>query len=253
MDIVGIQKYSTIDYPDKDCITVFLKGCNLKCRFCHNPIALDETSSSCLSFDSFFEILRKRENIIDAVCISGGEPTIHKSLIDFISEIKKYNYLVKLDTNGSNPDVIKDVLDNRLVDYIAVDIKAPLYKYCKVVNTIIDVNNILRTVELVKRSSINYEFRTTFIPELNRKDILLIAGMLKGSQRYVLQKYINDITLDEMYKNLKPYSDEVILRIVDEIRPFFKECFARLYNNTAAINDNFECISQQNNCRLQNI
>jgi pyruvate formate lyase activating enzyme len=191
----GLQKMTLIDYPGKIAATVFTVGCNFRCPFCHNP-ELVLSSQFTVSVDDnslekeFFEFLKTRQNKLDGVCITGGEPTLQSDLVKFISKIKKLGFAVKLDSNGTRPDILKEIFEKKLVDYVAMDIKSDLINYEKVCQVKVDLERIKTSVDLIKNSGVNYEFRTTVVPGLHReKDFEEIVQWLAGSRRYVLQRY----------------------------------------------------------------
>jgi pyruvate formate lyase activating enzyme len=147
---------------------------------------------------NIIEHLKSRHDWIDGVCVTGGEPTLHVALPQLLSEIKKLGFLIKLDTNGTNPKMLKQLIDKKLVDYIAMDIKAPLENYEDVVKTKVEKNNIKESVEIIRKSGIDYEFRTTVVPKLIKKDdIKRIGEWLKGSKMYCIQQFRYDKTLDK--------------------------------------------------------
>lgn len=201
MQIGGLQKITLIDYPGKIACTIFLTGCNFRCPWCHNPeLVLPEKIKKQLKIPekTFFRFLKQRKGLLDGVCVTGGEPTIHKNLLNFIKKIKKLGFSVKLDTNGSNPKMLKKLLANELIDYIAMDVKAPLElkseirntKYERVTGVKVNLNKIKKSIELIKISSLDYEFRTTVLPKIHKdEDIINIAKYLKGAKIYYLQPY----------------------------------------------------------------
>jgi len=200
----GLQKLTLIDYPGKVAMTVFTVGCNFRCPFCHNPeLVFSDLSGSTgsISEKEFFSFLKKRQEKIDGVCITGGEPTIQKDILNFIKRIKELGFLVKLDTNGSRPDVLKKALDKNLVDFIAMDIKNCLEKYNQTNGAETDLEKIKLSVEMIKNSRKDYEFRTTVVPSLHtEKDFDRIGVWLKGSRSYALQEYKNEgKILDETF------------------------------------------------------
>ncbi|TSC53635.1 MAG: pyruvate formate lyase activating enzyme [Parcubacteria group bacterium LiPW_39] len=176
----GLQKLTLIDYPGKIAATVFTVGCNFDCPFCHNPELVDPQKikkQPRIAEKYFFEFLDDRRGMLEGVCITGGEPTLQPDLPDFISQIKNLGFLVKLDTNGTNPTMLEKLLAANLVDFVAMDIKAPLEKYKKVAGKNVSLENIQRSVELTRRAP-DYEFRTTVLPALHsRKDILSIEDV----------------------------------------------------------------------------
>ncbi|MFH0852362.1 MAG: anaerobic ribonucleoside-triphosphate reductase activating protein, partial [bacterium] len=194
----GLQKLSLIDYPGRVAATVFTVGCNFSCPFCHNPELVKVGSDRLQMYlpeDDFFGFLKERHGMIEGICISGGEPTIHQDLPAFLEKIKSAGFLVKLDTNGTWPSVLKDLVAKKLVDYVAMDIKAPLERYHEIVNADVDLEKIHESTQLV-RALPDYEFRTTVIPDFHKKeDFLSIARWLDGSKRYYLQQFKPENTL----------------------------------------------------------
>lgn len=203
MILGGYQKLTLIDYPGKLATTVFTVGCNFRCPFCHNPelvIGSKLASGSVLEKD-FFDFLKKRKGKLEGVCITGGEPIIQKDLVDFIKKIKKLGFLVKLDSNGARPDILKNIIDQKLIDFVAMDIKNCLNKYSKTIGTKVDTDRIKLSVELIRNSGLPYEFRTTVVPGIHtEKDFEEIAKWLKGSMSYFLQEYREGKILDPSLK-----------------------------------------------------
>ena len=195
MNIASFQKFTLVDYPGKIAATVFTVGCNFRCPFCHNPELVVGSQVSLHSDDNiereFFDFLKQRKGKLEAVCITGGEPTLQPDLIEFMQKIKESGYLVKLDSNGTRPDIIKKALDRGVVDYIAMDIKNTPEKYNKTVGEVgVDLERIRLSVELLKKGLIDYEFRTTVVPGIHtEKDFLEIAEWLAGAKKYFLQEY----------------------------------------------------------------
>ena len=222
----GVQKFSAIDYPGKLSAIVFTIGCNFRCPFCHNPeLVLPEQikDQPIFSEKEFFNFLKERKGLLDGVCITGGEPTVQSDLSNFIQKIKNLGYLVKLDSNGSNPKVLRDLLEKKIVDYLAMDIKSPLEKYSLATGVEINLDDIKESIELVKQFP-KYEFRTTVVPDLIQKeDIEAIGHWLKGSSLYTLQQYHQDKTIDPEYEKKEPYSDEIIKSFAQVAKPFFKK------------------------------
>jgi pyruvate formate lyase activating enzyme len=210
MRIGGLQKVSLIDYPGKICAIVFTQGCNFRCPYCHNPELVDPNLfGECESEDGFLSFLEKRKGKIDAVSITGGEPTIQQDLIAFVRRVKSIGYFVKIDTNGSSPEVMHKIIDGKLIDYIAMDIKAPLKKYKAVTQSNIDDNKILKSIEMIMTSGIPYEFRTTLLKsKLTAGDILEIGKIIKNASLYVLQSFVASKTLDQSCLSEATYSLE---------------------------------------------
>jgi len=234
MLIGGLQKTSLIDYPDKICAVIFTLGCNFKCKFCYNPeLVLPNTQQSIIKEEVFFKFLDKRKKIIDGVCITGGEPTLHKDLPKFLAKIKRMKFLIKLDTNGTNPEMLEKLIKKKLVSYIAMDIKAPLElnsqflksKYEKAIGVKVDLKKIKKSIKIIKDSGIDYEFRTTVVPNLHTEnDIIFIAKQIKGTKKFFLQQFVpNKKMIDEKYKKIKPYSKEVLEKMREKIKKYIKK------------------------------
>jgi pyruvate formate lyase activating enzyme len=253
MLIGGLQKTTLIDFPGRVACTVFTVGCNFRCPFCHNKdlVTLTNFKKSGIKpilEKDFFAFLASRKKILDGVCITGGEPTIHPDLEDFCSKIKKLDLEVKLDTNGSNPQVLKRLLDKKLIDFVAMDVKATFSDYAKAVLKCKDQNekceiteqnsklikNIKKSIKIILELGLEYEFRTTVVPGIHSKEIMVkLAGDLKGiiqqcnnvtmeQFKYVLQKFRPQNCLDPEYLKIKPYTDKQmddILRAVRKILP----------------------------------
>ncbi len=197
MLIGGLQKMTLIDYPGKVAATVFTAGCNFRCSFCHNPELVLASQFTVRSgkqnekqIKEFFEFLKTRQGKLDGVCITGGEPTLQPDLVEFIAKIKKLGFAVKLDSNGTRPDILKELFEKKIIDYVAMDIKASLKNYQKVCGTKIDLEKIKLSIDLIKNSGIDYEFRTTVVPGLHTvEEFEDVAEWLLGSRRYIVQKY----------------------------------------------------------------
>ncbi|NPV69650.1 MAG: anaerobic ribonucleoside-triphosphate reductase activating protein [Firmicutes bacterium] len=207
----GLQKFSLIDYPGMVCATVFLAGCNLRCPYCHNPdLVLDSPHLPRIPEEELLYFLESRRGFIDGVCVSGGEPTLDPCLPGFLAHVKALGFRTKLDTNGTRPDVLARLLERGLVDYIAMDVKAPPDKYRRVTRSRVDPRTIEESIRLVQRSATNYEFRTTVVPGLlSPGDVEAAARWLQGASKYVLQPYRPPAkTLDPNWMRLPtcPYS-----------------------------------------------
>ena len=191
MKFYGIEHLSLVDFDNKLTCTIFTKACNFCCPFCHNrSLALNEELAE-IPFDEILTFLKDRKKYLEAVCISGGEPTLASDLPETIKQIKELGYLIKLDTNGTNPEMIKKLIDEQLVDYIAMDIKNDLANYPETAGVKhINLLNIQKSINIIQNSTIDYEFRTTLIKEYHTKErILNIANWLKDSNHYFLQKF----------------------------------------------------------------
>ena len=176
-----------LDYPGKVACTIFTYGCNFRCPFCHNAtLVIDE--ANLFSEDEILSYLNKRKGILDGVCISGGEPLLQNDIFDFIKKVKDLGLLVKLDTNGSYPDKLKEAIDSGLIDYVAMDIKTSKENYSKVADTNVNIENIEKSVSILLENKVDYEFRTTVVREMHtREDFEKISEWIKGAKRYFLQ------------------------------------------------------------------
>ena len=228
MEFVAINKLSLLDYPNKVSCILFTRTCNFRCPFCHNGLTLLEDHETIVSFDEIVSFLKKRQGILDGVVISGGEPTLMPDLIDKIRVIKDLDFLVKLDTNGTNPDVLLDLLEEHLIDYVAMDIKNSLEKYDLTAGAKVDTEKILKSIDILKNSEIEYEFRTTLINEFHSKnDMYSIGKMLEGSPNLYLQKFqISDGVIN---KNLHPVSEEDVNEFVGILSQYINNVETRGY------------------------
>lgn len=223
MQIVGQQKTSFIDYPDKICTVYFAPGCNFRCSYCHNaPLVKGE--GSVISPEEIALFLEERKKYIDGVCISGGEPTLQRNLPQWVESIKEKGFLVKLDTNGSNPKMLRELIDKNLLDYIAMDIKAPWHKYEKVAGVPVNIKGIRKSVEIIRnREDFDYEFRTTVCKELlSIKDILEMGKSLQGSKRYILQNFRDTKTVLGGHGQFTPYKKETLEEVRQELKGYFE-------------------------------
>lgn len=204
MIIGGFMKNTFVDYPGKIASIVFTEGCNLNCWYCHNYALIENKQESKVIEEEIFNYLSSMRGLIDAVVVSGGEPTIQNGLIEFIQKIKDLGYLVKLDTNGTNPVMLEKLLELNLLDYVAMDIKAPLEKYSKICCRAVKTENITKSIEIIKKSNTDYEFRTTFAPDLTVEDINGISKLIAPCKNYYLQVFreenIKDICTLELHK-----------------------------------------------------
>lgn len=192
MRICGFQKLTLLDYPEHTAATLFIGGCNFRCPFCQNgPLVLTPQEEPSLSQEEVLSYLKKRLGILDGVCITGGEPTLYKDLPTFLERIKQLGYLIKLDTNGTNPKMIESLYKGGLIDYVAMDIKSSRHGYSKAVGIpLTNMEPILSAVSYLMNCGIDYEFRTTVVREfLTREDFADIAGWISGCKRYYLQTY----------------------------------------------------------------
>lgn len=190
MIIAGLQKFSLLDFPEHVCATIFTQGCNFCCPFCHNVELWEMTTCGSFSVLDILAFLRKRQKVLHHVCMSGGEPTLQHNLSDVLAQMKALGYAVKLDTNGSHPEVLKSLLSQHLLDYIALDLKAPAPKYSLLAGVPIDFSIILESLHLIEQSGVNYQVRTTYVqPLLDEHDLIQIRSFLKRPDRYHVQPF----------------------------------------------------------------
>ena len=191
MIISGFQKLSLVDFDGHISATIFVSGCNFACPFCHNA-GLVNGSEPQISESEVLEYLSKRFGLLDGVCVSGGEPTLYPDLPKFISKLKSIGYLVKLDTNGTNPEMVKYLVENKLVDYIAMDIKNSEDNYNKTIGKDYDFGKIKTTIEYIINCGVDYEFRTTLVKSLHTfEDIQKIEKLIACAKKYYLQKFVD--------------------------------------------------------------
>lgn len=207
MKFSGIQKTSLIDFPDRIATVLFTPGCNLRCPFCHNWRIVLDPKPPFLSEETVIRILEKRKKYVDAVVITGGEPTIHKEIPKFLKKLKEKGFAVKLDTNGFFPQVLEECLP--FVDYIALDVKTSLEKYGRLGAK--DTVDFLRTVEMLKNGKVDYEFRATVVPGfVDEEDITKMGEIVKGGKCFAFQQFIPGDTLDKAFNSVNPCSPGVI-------------------------------------------
>ena len=234
MIIAGLQKTTLIDYPGKIACVVFLAGCNFRCPWCYSSelvLPAKIVKQPKIEEKDFFDFLRSRQGQLDGVVICGGEPTINKDLPQFIQKIKNLGFPVKLDTNGSNPEMLKNLVDTKLIDYVAMDIKiAPENSvYQNVMTEGITMDKIKESVEFLKRGNLDFEFRTTVVDTVHKKeDFLEIAKWIGGKDvKYYLQAFVAQKTIDPEFEKVKPPTKQFLEEIVKEISPHFKICQIR--------------------------
>lgn len=222
--IHALQKTTLQDFPGKIAAIVFLAGCNMRCVYCHNPAAVNGKPN--LSEKEFFCFLDSRKGKLQGVVVSGGEPTVHPDLVDFVSKIKSRGFAVKLDTNGARPDMVKELIEKKLLDYIAMDVKAPFSKYPAITGAHGLCCKLKRSIQLIKKSGVDYEFRTTCHPSLSRADLLEIAEQVRGAKRFFLQQYVEEKTLDPQ-RHLVNYSTAALESFRAQLAGQFQEIEVR--------------------------
>ena len=219
MNIAGVQKVTLLDYPGKVACEIFTQGCNFECPFCQNSSLIPITNTGEFSEEEIFEYLVLRKKILDGVVITGGEPTVQKDLKEFIKKIKDLGLLVKLDTNGGNPKVLQELIDEKLVDYVAMDIKNIFNKYNITAGKKINLDNIKKSIEILKASKIDYEFRTTIIKEMHSLDDIVSICKLVGDAKYYLHNFENSENV--IYHSLHGFSREELLFIDKYLKDLF--------------------------------
>lgn len=198
-----------MDYPGKVAAAVFLAGCNFRCGFCHNPEIVEvKPGQPIISEEDFFDFLKSRQGLLDGVCVSGGEPLVNSDLPEFLKKIKTLGFSLKLDTNGLNFPLLKEILAQDLLDYVAMDIKASLETYPKITKIKADFTNIEQSIKAIMASGLGYEFRTTVMPRFhNEEEVEKMAQLIKGAKKYCLQNFRNQKTLDPLFQNEKCFTE----------------------------------------------
>jgi len=230
MKIGNFQKFSMRDYPGKISSVVFVQGCNFRCPYCHNrELVLPEYFSKSIEEKEILEFLQERKGKIQGVVITGGEPTIFPDLPDFLFQIKRMGFYLKLDTNGSNPYMLETIINRKLIDFIALDIKAPVEKYEEIIASKIEKNKILSSIHLILKSGIEHEFRTTVIKGvISYLDVLKICNTIKGAHRYAIQNFYPTETLvNGEYKSKTGYSTVELSQLEGKIKNKFHEVIIR--------------------------
>ena len=265
MIIGGLQKFSLLDYPNHISAIIFTKGCNFRCHFCYNPMLVlpakgrKKKDHFLILEDGLFDFLKKRKGKLEAVVITGGEPTLHKDLPEFLGKIKKLSYKIKLDTNGTNPAMLSALINSPLlkggrgvkavgkvdehnpprpplqggsvglINYIAMDIKGSPEKYENIVGAKVSLSKIRKSIKLIIDSGLPYEFRTTVVPGLiEKKDIAKMGKLIKGAKIWYLQQFKSDTDLvDKKFKKVRPYKDEELEEMRKIGEKYAGECRVR--------------------------
>ena len=192
MKFGGLQKLTLLDYPGKMACTVFTSGCNLRCPFCHNAGLVTHIDGDFISQQDLLQFLSTRKGKLEGLCLTGGEPLLNKDVAQFLAEVKEMGFSVKLDTNGTNPDLLKQLIDDKLVDYVAMDIKNSKSKYSLTCGGNVNIEDIEKSVHLLKIGQVDYEFRTTVVRQLHeQQDIEDIAQWLVGAKAWYLQQFVD--------------------------------------------------------------
>ena len=231
LEIKGYRQSSLIEWPGLIVDSIFLAGCDFRCPFCHNPdlIALD-TIESYDTNDVLEEIAKRaKSGWLDGISITGGEPALSKRLPEFLEILKKMGLKTKIDTNGNHPNSIQKLIDNKLIDYIAMDVKAIPEKYHLAARKKINMKTILNTIETILNSNIEHEFRTTVVPTIvdPEKDLPIIADMIKGAKRFYIQQFRPLRCFDKKFEKLQPFSLTILEEICEKLKPMFTVCEVR--------------------------
>jgi len=214
MKIGGLNKLTLLDYPNNVACIIFTKGCNFKCPYCHNSPLLESKE---ITKEEIFDYLNKRKGILDGVTITGGEPLIYKEIKEFIKKIKDLGYKVKLDTNGSNPKLLKELIDENLIDYIAMDIKNTYDKYDITSGVKVNTKNIKESIKIIENSKKEYEFRTTIVKELHTiKDIETILTYINKKSKYYIQNFIASSGV--LKKELHGFTEEELTKMRNKLQ-----------------------------------
>ena len=226
MKIGGVQKVSLVDYPGKVAAALFTIGCNMRCGYCHNPeLVLPERYADAIPEDDVLAFLAARVGKLEGLVISGGEPTMHDDLPDFAARVKELGYLIKLDTNGTHPRLVRSMIERGLLDFVAMDIKGPLEKYQQIAAYPVDIAAVQETIALLKQSSIGYEFRTTVVKsQLTPEDFEGIGQLVQGASRYALQRFRPGRTLHPAFRHMTTYSDAEFAAIKQRMERYVDTC-----------------------------
>ncbi|MEK7167376.1 MAG: anaerobic ribonucleoside-triphosphate reductase activating protein [Patescibacteria group bacterium] len=231
MKVGGLQPVTLLDYPKKVAAIVFTSGCGFRCPFCYNPhLVLPGLmkKNKNLKVNDSLDFLRKRKKYLDGVVITGGEPILQKGLSNFLRSLKKMGYLVKLDTNGFNPEILGELMKKKLVDYVAMDIKGPLDKYEKFCGIKLDRGKIKESIKLIKASGLDYEFRSTLVKGLHGKgDVKKMAQLIKGAKKYFLQNFNHPGKLVENKFKGRSFLPKEMEEFRQIIKPYAAECKTR--------------------------
>jgi pyruvate formate lyase activating enzyme len=232
--VAGVEKCSFVDYPGRLAAVFFVPGCNWNCFYCHNQTLLrKEAPLPRVTLQDAFDLLESRRGLLDGMVVTGGEPTLQAGLRDFIVQARALGYAIKLDTNGSRPSVLTALLADGLLDYVAMDLKAPMAKYEAVCGAPVDHRDLNESIDLIMSSGIEYEFRTTVVPQLSHADVLAIARRIQGARRYVLQQYRNPALFAGREKptdprlDVPPHETAWPAHIIGELEQYVAECDTR--------------------------
>ncbi len=233
MLISGIQKFTLLDYPEHPACIMFTPGCNLRCGYCHNPEfvlpeEIQKIKSTFIPEQAILNFLESRRGLLYGVVISGGEPTLMPDLIPFMRTVKRRGFAIKLDTNGNRPDILQKVIDENIVDYVAMDLKTSLENYRELTGPCAYPEFIAKSISILKQNRVEYEFRSTLLQEIHTPEILeRMAKLTDGAEKVYLQKFRPAVTLKPEFANHHPFSDEVMEDIAKQFRNYAKQVFVR--------------------------
>lgn len=223
MKVTGIQKLTLLDYPGVVACTVFTAGCNFRCPFCHNAMLVlpEQIDDECLTDDEVFGFLKKRRGVLDGVAVTGGEPLLHADMPEFLARVKELGYKIKLDTNGSNPELLSEIVKNKLVDRVAMDIKNAPEEYARTIGLkSFDIAPVERSKEMLLRGDIDYEFRTTVVKGIHTKESLIGASKwIEGAKEYYLQQFKDSGNLI-LPDGLSAYDEKQMHALADAVRDY---------------------------------
>ncbi|MBD3189443.1 MAG: anaerobic ribonucleoside-triphosphate reductase activating protein [Candidatus Heimdallarchaeota archaeon] len=230
LEIKGYQQSSMIEWPGLLVDMIFLGGCNLRCPYCHNPDLIPANKVPSYDVNEILAELERRKETgwLDGVSITGGEPTLSKRLPEFLKILGDFGLKRKIDTNGTNPEVVQKILDEGLIEYIAMDVKAIPKSYEKAVGRKVNFTKIRQTIDIIINSDIDHEFRTTVVPTIvTPKDLLIIAEIIAGAKRYYIQEFRPLKCYDKSFETLKPYNRDILEKICEQLKSRFKVCKVR--------------------------
>ncbi len=231
LDIKGFIETSLVDWDGKIVSVVFLPGCNFRCPYCQNAGLIDHPEKyKSIPEEKVFEYLESHKEFIDGVCITGGEPTLQKNsgLTEFIARLKKDGFLVKLDTNGSDPAYLKELLENKMIDFVAMDIKGPPEDYNRATNVKVNTRDIKESINILLKGAVDYEFRTTVVPTITgMPELEGILRLINGAKKYVLQQFQPENCEDIELKKLKPVDRDTMMEMKKTSEAYIKKVVYR--------------------------
>ena len=230
MPVVGYRRLSLEDYPGRLCATAYVAGCNFRCPYCTNvDLVLNHLGLREIPEAEVLNHLYRVRGYLSGLCLSGGEPTLHNGLLPFVYKVKSLGYGVKIDSNGTRPRRLRKLMEERLIDYVTLDVKAPLDRYSEVVRAKVDVKSVEESIRLLRRGGVDHEFRTTAIPGLiGGEELEEIAKTLVGSKRFVIQRWRPGETMCPDFSGVEPYSVREMEGFMERVRHYFSDCVVRL-------------------------